>query len=79
MWPSYQKAMDYSYTYDSMAEEWEDNNYSKGATAGGGGGAKKKKKPTTVGKKRDGGTQAWGTDKTQCNTGCKMKCCNTKR
>jgi hypothetical protein len=47
--------MDYSDEYDSMAEEWEDNNYMKGPMAGGGGGgAKKKKKPTTVGKKREG-------------------------
>ena len=45
--------MDYSDGYDSMAEEWEDNNYLKGPTAGGGC-AKKKKKPTTVGKKREG-------------------------
>jgi hypothetical protein len=70
--------MDYSDEYDSMAEEWEDNNYLKGPMAGGGGGgggAKKKKKPTTVGKKREGGVQAWGTDKTQCPAGCKMKCC----
>jgi len=57
-----------------MAEEWEDNNYLKGPIAGGGC-AKKKKKPTTVGKKREGGVQAWGTDKTQCPAGCKMKCC----
>ena len=68
--------MYYSDGYDSMAEEWEDNNYMKGPMAGGGGGgAKKKKKPTTVGKKREGGMQAWGTDKTQCPAGCKMKCC----
>jgi hypothetical protein len=66
--------MDYSDGYDSMAEEWEDNNYLKGPIAGGGC-AKKKKKPTTVGKKREGGVQAWGTDKTQCRAGCKMKCC----
>ncbi len=66
--------MYYSDGYDSMAEEWEDNNYLKGPTAGGGC-AKKKKKPTTVGKKREGGMQAWGTDKTQCSAGCKMKCC----
>ena len=70
--------MDYSDGYDSMAEEWEDKGYSKGPS-GGGGGAEKKKKPTTVGKKRDGGTQAWGTDQTRCSAGCKMKCCNTKR
>jgi len=69
--------MDYSDGYDSMAEEWEENTYSKAPS--GGGGAKKKKKPTTVGKKREGGTQAWGTDKTRCPVGCKMKCCITKR
>jgi len=71
--------MDYSDGYDSMAEEWEDKNYLNAATAGGGGCAKKKKKPTTVGKKRIGGTQAWGTEKTQCPAGCKMKCCITIR
>jgi hypothetical protein len=73
--------MDHSYGYDSMAEEWEENTYSKGVSGGGGGAgsAKKKKKPTTIGKKREGGTQAWGTDKTWCPVGCNMKCCNTKR
>jgi hypothetical protein len=70
--------MDYSDEYDSMAEEWEDKGYSKGA-GGGGAGAKKKKKPTTVGKKREGGTQAWGTDQTRCAVGCKMKCCASKK
>jgi hypothetical protein len=39
--------MDYSDEYDSMAEEWEEKGYSKGA-GGGGAGAKKKKKPTIV-------------------------------
>lgn len=72
----YYTTMDYSDEYDSMAEEWEDKGYSKGA---GGGGAKKKKKPTTVGKKREGGAQAWGTDQSRCATGCKMKCCTSKK
>ena len=61
--------MDYSDGYDSMAEEWEDKNYLNGATAGGGGCAKKKKKPTTVGKKRIGGTQAWGLRKRNVTQG----------
>jgi hypothetical protein len=68
--------MDYNDEYDRMAEEWEDKGYSKGA---GGGGEKKKNKPTTVGKKREGGAQAWGTDQTRCAAGCKMKCCACKK
>jgi hypothetical protein len=71
--------MDYSDEYDSMAEEWEGKGYSKGTGGGAGAGAKKKKKATTVGKKRDGGAQAWGTDQSRCAVGCKMKCCASKK
>jgi len=61
--------------YDDLAEEWE------GVGGGGGsgaGGAKKKKpaKPTTVGRKRVGGTQAWGTSEQVCAKGCVKKCCS---
>jgi len=59
--------------YDDLAEEWEG-----GFIGGGGGGAKKKKpaKPTTVGRKRVGGTQAWGTSEQVCAKGCAKKCCS---
>ena len=59
--------------YDDLAEEWEG-----GFIGGGAGGAKKKKpaKPTTVGRKRVGGTQAWGTSEQVCVKGCAKKCCS---
>ncbi len=62
--------------YDDLAEEW--SGAYPGSGSGGGGGSKKKKpKPsTTVGKKRIGGTQAWGTSNAVCAKGCAKKCCN---
>jgi len=59
--------------YDDLAEEW------SGGYCGYGGGGSKKKKPkasTTVGKKRIGGTQAWGTSNAVCAKGCAKKCCS---
>ena len=58
---------------NELAEEW-----SASSIAGGGGGGKKKKPKaaTTVGKKRIGGTQAWGSSDTVCPKNCMKKCCN---
>lgn len=61
--------------YDDLAEEWSAST----AVFGGGGGGGKKKKPkaaTTVGKRRIGGTQAWGTSNAVCAKGCAKKCCS---
>jgi hypothetical protein len=68
---SYEEGDNY---YDDLAEEWE-GGFVGGA---GGGGAKKKKpaKPTTVGRKRVGGSQAWGTSEQVCAKGCAKKCCS---
>jgi hypothetical protein len=62
--------------YDNLAEEWE--SYGGGGGGGGGGGTKKKKPKvaTTVGKKRIGGTQAWGSSDKVCAKGCAKKCCS---
>jgi len=73
--------MDYD-EYDpseDLAEQYESSGSS--GTSGSGGGAKKKRKapPTTVGKRREGGAQSWGTTEKNCPTGCKMKCCATKK
>ena len=60
--------------YDDLAEEWSGSGF-----GGGGGSSGKKKKPkatTTVGKKRIGGTQAWGTSNVVCAKGCAKKCCS---
>lgn len=60
---------------DDLAEEWSASTIA----GGGGGGGSKKKKPkasTTVGKKRIGGTQAWGSSDTVCPKNCMKKCCN---
>ena len=61
--------------YDDLAEEWSGSGFGGG---GGGSGAKKKKPKasTTVGKKRIGGTQAWGTSNAVCAKGCAKKCCS---
>ena len=61
--------------YDDLAEEWSASTVGGG---GGGGGAKKKKPKasTTVGKRRIGGTQAWGVSNAVCAKGCTKKCCN---
>jgi hypothetical protein len=69
--------MEYTNKYDNTAEEWENMTYSKVHT-GGGGALKKKKNLSTVGRKREGGTQPWGIDKSRCRTNCKMKCCLAK-
>lgn len=61
--------------YDDLAEEWSAST----AGYGGGGGGGKKKKPkaaTTVGKRRIGGTQAWGSSDTVCPKNCTKKCCS---
>ena len=65
--------------YDDLAKAWDERSgyeRSGGGGSGGGGGAKKKAKPTTVGKRRVGGTQAWGSSDKVCPNSCTKKCCS---
>ena len=66
--------------YDDLAEGWEGSGYSGGSGGSGGSGVsaktKKKKAPSTVGKRRLGGTQAWGFSEKVCKRDCTKKCCN---
>ena len=57
--------------YDDLAEVW-----GVYGASGAGGGKKKKVKPTTVGRRRVGGTSAWGFSNTICEKNCTKKCCN---
>jgi len=67
--------------YDDLAKAWDERSgyeRSGGGSggSGGGSGAKKKAKPTTVGKRRVGGTQAWGSSDKVCPNSCTKKCCS---
>ena len=62
--------------YDDLAEEWSASTAGYGGGGGGGGKKKKPKAATTVGKRRIGGTQAWGSSDTVCPKNCTKKCCS---